>query len=53
MQYECLFGDCDERALQAGGSQFKSRKLHQTANELEKPFQKCGAFRLVVAMLLQ
>jgi hypothetical protein len=30
--------------LQAGGSEFESLKLHQTADELEKPSPKCGGF---------
>jgi hypothetical protein len=30
--------------LQAGGRGFESLKLHQTANELEKPSQECGGF---------
>ena len=31
-------------ALQAGGSGFESRRLHQTENKLKKPLHKCRGF---------
>jgi hypothetical protein len=43
----CLTRDYEKQGthnLQAGGRGFESLNIHQTANELEKPSQKCGGF---------